>query len=78
MAWIEGIPPSFNGQAEDKIAKARKEDVSDTPVLMTSDNGFWGGLASLGQTDDINIVYRNERGSRKEAGPEGDASRSFA
>jgi hypothetical protein len=34
------VSPSFNGQAEDKIAKARREDVSDTTVLMTSDNGF--------------------------------------
>jgi hypothetical protein len=25
---------------------------------MTSDNGFGGGLASLGQTDDINTVNR--------------------
>jgi len=48
---------------------------------MTSDNGFEAALrhwAKSDDIDDINIVYRNERGSRKEAGPEGDASRSFA
>jgi hypothetical protein len=70
------FPPRSTARKQIRLRKRGKRTFQT--LLMTSDNGFRGGLASLGQTDDINIVYRNERGSRKEAGPEGDASRSSA
>jgi hypothetical protein len=48
------FPPRSTARKQIRLRKRGKRTFQT--LLMTSDNGFRGGLASLGQTDDINIV----------------------